>query len=1026
MRGNFSNVPESIARVSCILVVAAAVFCGRPWNSCAAGEPPKQGEAAAARAFDERIAPLLARRCLQCHNGSEKKGGLDLTRAETAMTGGDSGAAIVAGKPDESYLWERVWQDEMPPKKPLSGAEKDVLRNWIATGAAWGQSPIDPLRYTSDVRAGYDWWALQPVRRLDPHTSQQSSWPRNPIDGFVLARLQAEHLEPSPEADRRTLIRRLTFDLTGLPPTPEEVAAFVADSDPQAYEQLAERLLASPGYGERWARHWLDLARFGESNGFEYDEPRRNAWPYRDWIIGALDRDLPYDEFSRQQLAGDALAPHDPEAIKATGFLVAGAYDTAGQSQQSLAMKAVVRQDELEDIAGTTCQTFLALTVHCARCHDHKFDPIRQAEYYRLTSALSGVRHGERDLTSAAEQAEFARRAAETKARIKDVTAGIQSIDEPVRMRILAERGARTDLPRPPTPMARWDFDEDLRDRLGSLHGTSHGGARVDDGGLVLDGKAAYVSTTPLEKDLHAKTLEVWLSINDLRQAGGGAISIQALDGATFDAIVFAEQEAACWMAGSNNFARTQSFHAPPEVEADRQTIQLAIAYAEDGTITGYRNGRPYGQPYRGAAPVTFRAGEAQVVFGLRHGGPGGNRMLAGAIHRARLYDRALTADELAASAGAATDFVAEAAIEALLVPDVLAERQRLREALRQLTAIPDQPPKRPCYAVTPRQPDPAYRLLRGDIRQPAEVVAAGGVAAVAALSADFNLAPDALEAQRRIALARWITSPRNPLFSRVIANRLWHYHFGIGLVDTPNDFGFNGGRPSHPELLDWLAATLVDHQWSLKQLHRAIVLSATYRQASLRQAVAAKRDADNRWLWRKSPQRLDAEAVRDAVLAVAGALNPLRGGPGFRDCQEVLRSGTYTYAPADPVGVEFNRRSIYRVWTRGGRSALLDTFDCPDPSTTSPKRAVTTTPIQALTLLNHSFVLRMADQFAARLEREVGKDVARQVTRAYQLAFARDPTDDELATVRLNVERYGLSVLARAIFNSNEFLYVD
>ncbi len=1006
------------------LVVAATVLCDGSGDRCAAAEPPTEDQAAA-RTFDDRIAPLLARRCLQCHDSSEKKGGLDLTRTDAAMAGGDSGAVIVAGKPDESYLWERVTGDEMPPKQPLSAAEKELLRNWLAAGAVWGADPIDRFRYTSNVRAGYDWWALQPVRRPDPPTVQRTNWPRNPMDHFVLARLESQGLQPSEEADRRILIRRLAFDLTGLPPSPEDVASFIADADPKAYENLVDRLLASPGYGERWARHWLDLARFGESNGFEYDEPRRNSWPYRDWIIDALNRDLPYDEFARQQLAGDVLVPGDPQAIKATGFLVAGAFDTAGQNQQSAAMKAVVRQDELEDLVGTTCQTFLGLTVNCARCHDHKFDPIRQSEYYRLTAALSGVRHGQRDITSPAERAEFARRAAETQMRLDDVAAKIKAIDEPVRAQIFAERGTPGSPSPAPAPIADWEFDGDLRDRTGVLHGASHGGARVRDGGLVLDGKQAYVATVPLQRDLQAKSLEVWLSLGDLRQTGGGAIGIQTLDGGTFDSIVFGELEPARWMAGSNNFARTQSFEGPPEREADQKTIQITVVYATDGTITGYRNGQLYGEPYLGSTPVRFSAGKSQVVFGLRHGSAGGNRMLAGVIDRARLYDRALTADEVAASADP-SKFVSEADIEARLAPDVRAERRRLLEQQQELKSQSAEPRKRECYAVTPRQSDPSHLLLRGDTRQPAEVVSAGGVAAVAGLSADFQLAPDAPEGERRVALAHWVTSPSNPLFSRVIVNRLWHHHFGAPVVDTPNDFGFNGGRPSHPELLDWLASTLVEQRWSLKQLHRVIVQSATYRQVSLRNPLAAKQDADNRLLWRKSRQRLEAEVVRDAVLTIAGELNPASGGPGFRDCKEVLRSGSYSYEPADPVGTEFNRRSIYRVWTRGGRSALLDTFDCPDPSTTAPKRAVTTTPIQALTLLNNSFMLRMADSFAARIKREAGPDIARQVARAYQLAFTRDPSDDEAATARRGVEQHGLGVLTRAIFNSNEFLYVD
>ncbi len=1018
MAGLLNNLPRSsplARRALAIAILAAGMMCG----ASHAAE-----DVTAARHFDDQIAPLLARRCLQCHNPSEKNGGLDLTTAAAAQTGGDSGPAVMAGKPDESYLWERVAGDEMPPKKPLPADEKKLLHDWLAAGAVWGPRPIDRFRYTSEARAGYDWWSLQPLGRIDPPAVKQTAWPRGPLDQFVLANLETHNLAPSPEADRRTLIRRVTFDLTGLPPKPEEVAAIVADPDPKAYEKLVDALLASPDYGERWARHWLDLARFGESNGFEYDEPRASSWPYRDWVIGALNRDLPYDEFARQQLAGDALYPEDSEAIKATGFLVAGPYDTAGQSQQSLAMKAVVRQDELEDLVGTTCQTFLGLTVHCARCHDHKFDPIRQAEYYRLTAALAGVRHGQRDVTTAAEKAEFARRAAEAESRVKELTAAIKIIDDPVRARILAERKAATVAPAPPAPIARWDFDDDLRDQIGSLHGTAKGEARVENGGLQLDGKKAFVITAPLERDLSAKTLEVWVSLRNLQQAGGGAIGLQTPDGAVFDAIVFGEQQPGCWLAGSDNFSRTQSFHGP--AETDTQLVHFAITYAEDGTITGYRNGQPYGTSYRAAAPMKFRAGQAQIVFGLRHSPAGGNKMLAGTIDRARLYDRALSADEVAASAGTMSDYIADSAIEARLTPEVLADRKRLQEGLGLAKAALAEPRKQNCYAVTPRQPDACHLLVRGDTRQPTDVVTAGGVASVGRLNADFGLASDAMEASRRVALAKWVTSADNPLFARVIVNRLWHYHFGVGLIDTPNDFGFNGGRPSNPQLLDWLARSLADGRWSLKQLHRTIVLSAAYRQASLRNPAAIQRDAENRWLWRKSPQRLDAEVVRDTMLSIAGEINPQRGGPGFRDCKEVLRSGTYTYEPADPIGAEFNRRSIYRVWTRGGRSALLDTFDCPDPSTTSPRRAVTTTPIQALTLLNSSFVLRMADAFAARIEREAGSDAKSRVTRAYQLAFSRDPTGEELAVACPSVERHGLAVLTRAIYNSNEFLYVD
>jgi hypothetical protein len=707
-------------RFSCLLLLALA-------PAVSAADPD----------FDRTIAPLLVQHCLDCHQGPKPKGGLDLSRQQAALAGGKSGVAIVPGRAEESRLWRRVHAGEMPPKKPLPEAEKALLQAWLAAGAPWGSDPIDPFRFTSDRRAGYDWWALQPVVRPELPAVKNPSWTRNPIDVFVLAQLEARGLAPSPEADRRTLIRRLSFDLLGLPPSPEEVAAFVQDEAPDAYSKLADRYLQSPQYGVRWARHWLDVVRFGESNGFEYDEFRANAWPYRDWVVGALNRDLPYDKFVRLQLAGDVLQPNQADGIAATGFLVAGAYDTAGQGQQSPIMKRVVRQDELEDIVGTVGQTFLGLTVNCARCHDHKFDPVKQVEYYRLTAALGGVRHGER--------------------------------------------------------------------------------------------------------------------------------------------------------------------------------------------------------PLPGREP-------------------------------------------------------------------------------------------RKAYAVTPRPAEPAHLLVRGNPEQPGEAVAAGGIAALASLKADFGLASDAQEGERRTRLADWITDPKNPLCGRVMVNRLWHYHFGAGLVETPNDFGFNGTRPTHPQLLDWLAAELVERNWSLKELHRTIVTAATYRQSSRPNAAALRVDAGNRLLWRKSPLRLEAEMVRDATLSIAGRLHATLGGPSFQDFQLTRAPGTpaMIYTPTDTDDADHSRRTLYRAWTRGARGGLLDALDCPDPSTTTPNRAVTTTPLQALALLNNALVLRQAAHFAERLQREAGADVGQQIARAYWLAYSRPPRDDERAAAERVVQEHGLAALTRAILNSNEFLYVD
>jgi hypothetical protein len=980
--------------------------------------PGELSRAAGLADFDGEIAPILARRCLGCHSGAEPKGGLDLSRRESALRGGDSGEAIRPGQPDESLLWENVSGGLMPPKSRLPAREAAVLRDWIASGAIWGTDPIDRDRFSTNTRAGRDWWAFRQVLRPRvPHMSQ-ADWVEDPIDAFILEGLERAGLHPSPRADRRTLVRRLAFDLTGLPPSPQEVEAFISDDRTDAYERLADRLLASPQYGVRWARLWLDLARYGESNGFEHDEFRPDAWRYRDWVVGALNRDLPYDEFARIQLAGDVLRPDDPGAVEATGFLVAGAYDSVGQEQQSEAMKRVVRQDELEDAIGTVGQTFLGLTPHCARCHDHKFDPIGQVEYYRLAAALAGIRHGVRDLTALDPDARTVERA------LKGLLDQRAALEAPARERLLA--GHTGSVAGAPAPLARWEFARGPEDRLGSLNGTFLGGARPGREGLELDGAKGYLVSAPLQRDLVAKTIEAWVRLADLRQRGGGVMGVQDGEGGAFDAIAYAEREPGRWMAGSDNFRRTRDLGVPAESEADRRFVHVTVTYAEDGTISVYREGRPYGTPYNPGPPVHFRAGQARVLVGMRHGPPGGNRMLAGVVAEARLYDRALTPDEVAASFAAGGP-VPEDALAAALTPEARERRSKVLEAIEARRSALARLVRR-AYVVVPRPPGPTHRLLRGDAGRPAEVVAAGGIAALAGLEPNFGLAPDAPETDRRVRLAAWITDRRNPLFARVIVNRLWQAHFGVGLVETPSDFGFNGGRPSHPELLDWLASELVAGGWSLKHVHRLIVTSAAYRQASLPDAAGARVDASNRLVWRRAPMRLEAEAVRDAMLAVSGALDLRTGGPGFREFAVVKAEGTTTnqYRPIDASGPEFDRRTLFRTWARGGRSGFLDAFDCPDPSTTAPRRTSTTTPLQALALLNDALTLSLADRFAERLRREAGDDAERQVKRAYALAFGRPPDPEECRRATHVAQNHGPAVLARAIFNSSEFLYID
>jgi mono/diheme cytochrome c family protein len=998
--------------------------------------------------FDTVVAPLLVRKCLACHNPTEKKGGLDLSGAKSAFAGGDSGSAIVAGRPGESLLWERVSQNEMPPKKPLSDEEKLVFQTWIRDAAKWGTDPIDPFRYTSESRAGYDWWSLKAIRRPKLPAVVDRAWEHNEIDRFVLAALESRGLKPSSRADKRVLIRRLSFDLLGLPPGPEEVAAFIADDSPDAYSRLVDRFLKSPHYGERWGRHWLDVVRFGESQGFERDKLRPNAWPYRDWVIAALNDDMPYNEFVRRQLAGDVIHPDDPRATIATGFLVAAPWDEVGQTQQSAAMRAVVRQDELEDLIGATAQTFLGLTVNCARCHDHKFDPVTQTEYYRLAAVFAGVKHGDRESLQPGAVLSQDFRADELRQHLTRVETGLleqlAALEEPVRRSILAARSvAAAPAAERPAPVARWEFDEDLRDTIGSLHGTAFGQARVEKGRLLLDGKDSFVATAPLQTDLSAKTLEVWLTLANLEQRGGGAMAVQSSTGAVFDAIVFGEKEPGKWMAGSNGFSRWQSFNSPSELHADRSMVQVAIVYGSDRTITAYRNGRRYGTAYTASSLATYESGKSQVLFGLRHSPPGGDRFLAAQIDRAALYDRALTPEEVAALAGVASDTVTDEQILAGLSRDGARRHRQLQFELSRVRTENRLLAGGKTYAVVPASPEATFILARGNPAQQGAAVSPGAIRSLAGLSPDLQLADGSPEGDRRKRLAEWITDVKNPLTPRVIVNRLWHYHFGTGIVDTPNDLGFNGGRPSHPELLDWLAAELllpsIPHQkseipnpksemssaWSLKHLHRLIVTSATYCQSSAPQAQAIRVDAGNRLLWRYSPQRLEAEALRDSMLVVAGELNPQMGGPGFHDFRTFTFNSQF-YEPVDAIGYEFNRRTVYRTWVRSGRNEFLDVFDCPDPSTTAPRRAVTTTPLQALALLNNSFTLRMAARMAARCEGEASAGLDDQISLAYDLAYNRRPSQAELVEAKQFASRHGLAAFCRVIFNSNEFLYVD
>lgn len=995
--------------------------------------------------FDRDIKPIFDQACIRCHGADKQLGGLRLD-SDAALRGGDSGKVILPGDGGASHLIQLVLASVpddpdavMPPRgKRLTAEQIQTLARWIDQGAQW----------PAGLAGRSSHWSLLPLAEPAVPDEVFEGWSRNPIDRFVAAQLKSAGLAPTQEATKRALIRRLSLDLIGLPPTPQEVTAFLNDEQPGAYDRLVDRLLDSPHYGERWARHWLDVVRFGESDGFERNHPRENAWHYRNWVIDALNRDMPYDTFVRMQLAGDVLAKDDPSMIAATGFLVAGPHNVTLPSSQ--VMRQTMQQDEYEELVGTIGQTFLGLTVNCARCHSHKFDPITQREYYGFVALVAGVSPGDRDVKRDVDDQQIRGNIAGLAEQRKAALAQLRGVEAAARDRAIARRKAdagpdaktdtRTDADATPQtllpqPVARWDFDQDLSDSIGQAHGQAINGATIRSGMLVVGGDA-YVRTAPLAVGLNEKTLEAWVLLDDLNQSGGGVIAVQSAEGQTFDAIVFAEREPGRWMAGSNQFARTAPFRAPAETEADKQWVHLAVVYQADGTITGYRNGKPYGRSYRKTLEP-FEAGQSRILLGLRHESADASGHLSARIDRAQLYDRALSAEQVAASFSAFRDGVSEAQLSEAMSDKQRAQRQAhldevasIDERIASLQALL-KPMK--VYAVKPVKPAEVRVLGRGNVTDPGEVVSPGGLAAVPGAQADFALASNASDAERRSRLAQWITDKDNALFARVIANRLWHYHFGTGIVDTPSDLGVNGAKPSHPQLLEYLAGEMIAQGYSLKQMHRLIVTSATYRQATTSNPQALAIDADNRLLWRMSPRRIDAEQLRDAILSVSGQLDLTVGGVGYRDVRAYMYKGSFFYDPIEPTNTNTDadeqggasRRTVYRFAPRGAKKNLLDTFDCPDPSVMAPKRAVTTTPLQALTLMNNPFVFDMADRFAARAIAHVA-DVDGQVTRIYELAYARPPRDNELSDARLFIGKHGLPAFCRVIFNSNEFLYVQ
>ena len=754
--------------------------------------------------FRDEVAPILRDQCLRCHGGTSTKGGLSLATADALRKGGENGAAVEPGKPGESPLLEMVSGDrpEMPKGgKPLTPAQVASLRRWVERGAPWPAGlalempKVDPASL----------WSIRPIARPPVPAVRDAAWVRTPIDAFILRALEEKGLAPRPEADRPTLIRRLTFDLIGLPPTPEEIDAFVADPARDAYERLVDRLLASPHHGERWGRHWLDVVRFAESHGYETNLLRPDAWPYRDYVIRAFNEDTPFPRFVEEQFAGDAIPDADGLTRAATGFLVGGAHDTVGNQTVDGMLRQ--RVDDLDDMITASATTFLGLTVHCARCHDHKFDPIAQRDYYGLQAVFAGVNHASRDIP-ARDSPERRREAAAARAELAELDRNLDDL-EPL---------ARPDAPAPGRPPV-----DPLRnvERFAPIQARS----------VRFTVQATNDCTEPCIDEL-----EIWsagpaprnLALGD---AGGTPLASSVFAGSDFHKLEH---------LNDGRVGNGRSW-----ISAERGKGWVQVDLREPAAIERVVWGRDREGKYRDRLPVAYAIEVATE--------PGRWRVVASSADRA-------TSPGDARPSGADRD-------------RLIRRRDEVRGKLNGLGATMR------AYAGTFSEPGPTRILHRGDPMQPLGPAEPSGVRAVPPA---LILPAGTPEAERRRSLARWISDPANPLPARVMVNRLWHYHFGRGIVGTPSDFGLNGDRPSHPELLDWLAAEFLAGGGRPKALHRLIATSAAYRQAGGVDPKAQAADGDDRLLWRRAPRRLEAEEVRDAMLAVAGTLDGRMGGPGY------------------------------------------------------------------------------------------------------------------------------------------------
>lgn len=1011
----------------------------------------------------------------------------------------------------------------MKPAKPMSVLLVSAL---VALAAPVTMSAA--AAESGGAASSSDHWSFKSVNRPAPPKTADRKWARNDIDRFILARLERENLKPSPETDRVSWLRRAYFDLIGLPPAPEQVEAFVKDRRRDAYERVVDELLASPRYGERWAQHWLDVVRYADTHGFEVNTERPHAWPYRDYVIRAFNKDTPYDRFIREQIVGDALGED-----AATGFLITASVLLPGQIGADDVSKRLARQDAIDEMVVNIGQTFLGLSVGCARCHDHKFDPISARDYFAMQAFVAGVEYEDREMRTTETESQH-REDGKLKARVAEIDQSLARFVPLARpgmgtVRVTNAKENIETFPPVTAKVVRFTIhDANLHPTLGLIEPCLDEFEIFTDEPQPRNAALASFGTKVTASGSRTSGSHKLEHINDGRYgnsrswmadaAGRGWVQFELPEPTRIAKIVWSRDREGAFIdrlataytleAGATSVALQTLVSIPPPrpvVNARVNTDRFASVKTKRVrfTIRGTNNLEPCvdelevfdtnGVNIALASKGTTATSSGNTVLADRHelrfvndGEYGNSRSWMSSEHgggwvvlefpQERIIDRVVWGrdrkgeftDRLAtnyvievADASGTWHVVADASDRAIKSSSDMAGQITLAglsaSETREATRLMDEKKSlegkirvseesRLAFAGRFRTPDKIHLLHRGDPEQPKDEV----VPAVLSVFGTKQLPRDTAEQERRRALADWIASPENLLTARVMVNRIWQGHFGTGLVDTPSDFGRNGGKPSHPELLDWLASEFVRAGWSVKGMHRLIVLSATYRQSSsnyelgiTKDEIAGRsagstqlanrqseivneaqlRDSDVRLLWRFSSRRLDSEPIRDAMLAVSGQLNLKMYGRGFDLFNQ--RGGLTGFKPVESFSGDGLRRMIYAHKVRREREAVFGAFDCPDAGQSTARRRESTTPIQALNLFNSRFTIEQAETFAARVKSEVGGDVAKQIHRAYELALSRKATAVELAEAKPVVAEYGLAVLCRALFNSNEFLFV-